>query len=43
MIELYKFIESKEGSRLRLLKASGFIYSDRVQELMQTLLQKEKK
>jgi hypothetical protein len=39
MIELYKFIESKEGRRIRLLKASGFIYTDRIQGLMQTLLQ----
>jgi len=27
---------------MRLVKASGFIYSDRVQELMQGLLMKEK-
>ena len=37
-IELCKFVEGKQGSRLRLLKASGFIYTDRVTELMQTLL-----
>jgi hypothetical protein len=41
IIELYTFIEGKEGSRLRLLKASGFIYTDRIQELMQSLLLKE--